>query len=149
MGVYQCFFFCDWQTSGRPEDGECLDRAFIHHRLLSRDQRGDFFLKNVFIIFSSSARGSVLAWGRVEAPPEKRRIKRRGRGECDLSRGRGRGGGRKRRMRMRREVGGSPRHRMTAGESPKGRGASVSAPPASTLPPTSPTSRLSVAHIYI
>lgn len=50
--------------------------------------------------------------------------------ECDLSRARKRGGRRRGRG---REVEGSPRHRMIAGESPIGRGASVSAP----LPPLS------------
>lgn len=49
-----------------------------------------------------------------------------------------------------REVEGSPRHRMTAGESPKGRGASLSAP----LLPLSlhqawPPVCLAVTHIFI
>lgn len=67
------------------------------------------------------ARGSVLAWEGLK-PRQRRRGLRGEEGECDLSRGRGRGGGRKRRRRRMREVEGSPRHRMTAGESPKGEG---------------------------
>lgn len=136
MGVYQCvlfLFFCDRGGTGRwagiVEGGECLDR--VHNNSgCSVETKGASFFLFFFIhneVLSSSAPCSWKCFGMVRVEikafsPARGRMRLRGgeeRGVTWVGTEGEEGAGRRRK---RREVEGSPRHRMTAGESPKGEG---------------------------